>query len=300
MSVVGQPANHPGSLVRLLLIAITGATPVPARAQADCSALAASFSTALQHAELHAIASAAMRVADSGCPAAMRADIGRRAAIEHLREAKKLAGLATQGPDKLKLLEAGASFGQPWQLMATIADLRAELNDLAGSSRAYQGSLADIEGLVDKPPAAVVQRLTRLARQARALSPTFVRGEILMRAIAVEAVPVPVQFVYKQDEMTPLGRQYADEMFALLSAQGRPRILLTGHTDPIGSDAYNLELSMSRAQAVKRYLVERGYDDGAIGVEGRGFREPLPVENESQYALPEIHQLQRRVEVKAR
>ncbi len=40
-------------------------------------------------------------------------------------------------------------------------------------------------------------------------------------------------------------------------------VTVEGHTDAVGSDAYNLELSRSRARAVRDYLVQRHGIDGA-------------------------------------
>jgi outer membrane protein OmpA-like peptidoglycan-associated protein len=51
---------------------------------------------------------------------------------------------------------------------------------------------------------------------------------------------------------------------------------LTGHTDSVGADDYNLALSQRRAEAVKRWLIEREKLDGAR-LEPRGMGETKPV-----------------------
>jgi outer membrane protein OmpA-like peptidoglycan-associated protein len=48
-----------------------------------------------------------------------------------------------------------------------------------------------------------------------------------------------------------------------------------GHTDGVGSAAYNLELSTKRAAAVFNYLVQRGVDKSKLNFEGKGFSELL-------------------------
>ncbi len=53
------------------------------------------------------------------------------------------------------------------------------------------------------------------------------------------------------------------------------RIRLVGHTDNVGSAKYNNKLSLQRAKAVKRYLVNKGLNPQIITVEGKGFSEPL-------------------------
>ncbi|MGI9527725.1 MAG: OmpA family protein [Weeksellaceae bacterium] len=53
------------------------------------------------------------------------------------------------------------------------------------------------------------------------------------------------------------------------------KIQLTGHTDSNASEAYNLILSVNRAQAVQDYLLKKGINDNRIAVEGKGESEPL-------------------------
>lgn len=55
------------------------------------------------------------------------------------------------------------------------------------------------------------------------------------------------------------------------------RLHIEGHTDATGPAEYNRRLSMRRAEAVARYLVERhGIDPARLSVSGRGPDEPLP------------------------
>jgi outer membrane protein OmpA-like peptidoglycan-associated protein len=53
-------------------------------------------------------------------------------------------------------------------------------------------------------------------------------------------------------------------------------LLIEGHTDALGSDRYNLELSERRAIAVARYLVvHHGIAPERLQVAGKGKSEPL-------------------------
>lgn len=52
-------------------------------------------------------------------------------------------------------------------------------------------------------------------------------------------------------------------------------ILVTGHTDRIGSDSYNQSLSERRANAVKDYLVSQGVEAGRIQTAAKGESEPV-------------------------
>ena len=68
---------------------------------------------------------------------------------------------------------------------------------------------------------------------------------------------------------------------------------ILGHTDNVGTDAYNQKLSEKRAQAVVDYLVEKGIDLNRIPA--KGFGESHPVTGND---TPEGRQLNRRVEIK--
>lgn len=53
------------------------------------------------------------------------------------------------------------------------------------------------------------------------------------------------------------------------------RIKIDGYTDFIGSEGYNLELSVKRAKAIKNYLVDRGVKSSNISIEGYGKQSPI-------------------------
>lgn len=77
-----------------------------------------------------------------------------------------------------------------------------------------------------------------------------------------------------------------------------PSILVTGHTDRIGSAEYNMRLSQQRAQAVADALVQGGVSPQHINYVGRGENEPLvSCQNISGAALKECLAPNRRVEI---
>ena len=51
-------------------------------------------------------------------------------------------------------------------------------------------------------------------------------------------------------------------------------MVVTGHTDSVGTDAYNQKLSISRADAVKNFLVGKGVEKNRIYTEGKGETSP--------------------------
>jgi OOP family OmpA-OmpF porin len=54
-------------------------------------------------------------------------------------------------------------------------------------------------------------------------------------------------------------------------------VIITGHTDRIGSDKYNKKLSERRALVAKDYIVGKGIDQKLIFWEGKGKAQPIPV-----------------------
>lgn len=66
-----------------------------------------------------------------------------------------------------------------------------------------------------------------------------------------------------------------DEIIAILNEAPDSPLLVIGHTDSIGSEAYNQGLSERRAEAVATYLRENGLDSSHLGVEGKGETQPI-------------------------
>ena len=105
------------------------------------------------------------------------------------------------------------------------------------------------------------------------------------------------------DGMLAQGRSKLDELAARLGQvyANVERIRLVGHTDRLGSDAYNQKLSEQRAWTVKQYLQQQGINT-AIQAEGKGESEPTGRTTECRgeratHALPQCLQPDRRVSV---
>ena len=53
------------------------------------------------------------------------------------------------------------------------------------------------------------------------------------------------------------------------------KLMIEGHTDSVGSEQSNLQLSQSRAQAVFSYLINRGISANRLGMQGLGETSPV-------------------------
>ena len=71
------------------------------------------------------------------------------------------------------------------------------------------------------------------------------------------------------------GRAMLDELTRLLQGANYEVILAIGHTDRIGTAAYNQKLSVRRAGAVKKYLTEKGIPPNRVYADGKGKTQPL-------------------------
>jgi Outer membrane protein and related peptidoglycan-associated (lipo)proteins len=83
-----------------------------------------------------------------------------------------------------------------------------------------------------------------------------------------------------------------DEVVAVLKSNTDYRLRISGHTDDVGSEQYNLRLSRMRAKTVEQYLIQSGIPAERIQSEGFGKSMPL-IEGETEA----IRRINRRVEL---
>lgn len=84
-----------------------------------------------------------------------------------------------------------------------------------------------------------------------------------------------LEFEFDKDVITPAGRRVLDGVARQLAQCPDVRLVVEGHTDSRGSDAYNQNLSERRAASVRRYLVERRIAPDRL--QARGYGESRPV-----------------------
>ncbi len=101
-----------------------------------------------------------------------------------------------------------------------------------------------------------------------------------------------VSFDFNSARLKPAFLTTLDKVADILQRYSRTTIQITGHTDSIGSEAYNQKLSEKRARAVKRYLMDQGVEASRIRVRGMGESQPR-ASNETEAG----RQLNRRVEM---
>ena len=82
-------------------------------------------------------------------------------------------------------------------------------------------------------------------------------------------------FDFDRAVLRPAGMERLNQLASQARALNLEVILAVGHTDRIGTDAYNQALSERRAEAVKAYLVSRGIEANRIYTEGKGKTQPV-------------------------
>ena len=82
-------------------------------------------------------------------------------------------------------------------------------------------------------------------------------------------------FDFDKAVLKPEGKAKLDDLVGKIQGINLEVIIAVGHTDSVGTDAYNQKLSVRRAEAVKAYLVSKGIDKSRVYTEGKGEKQPV-------------------------
>ncbi len=102
-----------------------------------------------------------------------------------------------------------------------------------------------------------------------------------------------VLFDFDKSNVKPEAAAILDRLVAFMKENAEKKANLSGHTDNVGSDAYNQALSERRTASVKDYVVGKGVDGGRVS--GQGFGESKPIADNK---TAEGRAKNRRVEIK--
>ncbi len=149
---------------------------------------------------------------------------------------------------------------------------------------------------------------------------TLVNGKCVAPApVVVEAAPAPAPapapvvapvvtsekvsysadafFDFDKAVLKPAGKASLDDLTNKLQGMNLEVIIAVGHTDSIGTDAYNQKLSIRRAESVKAYLQSKGVEANRIYTEGKGEKQPVAPNTINGKDNPAGRAKNRRVEI---
>lgn len=222
------------------------------------------------------------------------------------------AAVQSSGQEQKSLLIEAAKFGKDWRIFAALGELQLRDGERDAAAQNLQWAILALRNSppAQSPPAQSVRKLITMANNARAVADTYVRvlrnrsdqpdgvAANDVSGVVIEAVPFPIEFVFGESTLTEAGIIGAEDLADILAAEETATITLAGHTDPTGSDSYNHDLSLRRAEAVRDFLVEAGIGKQmTIEVIACGESYPAAIESPEFYSEDEIHQIMRRVEL---
>ena len=82
-------------------------------------------------------------------------------------------------------------------------------------------------------------------------------------------------FDFDRYVVKPEGQAALDRLITRLQTATVEVVIVVGHTDSVGSDKYNLDLGMRRADAVRNYLVKKGLEPARVYVDSKGENQPV-------------------------
>jgi OmpA-OmpF porin, OOP family len=166
---------------------------------------------------------------------------------------------------------------------------------LADDGEAVLDPLADPS---EAPPTSdeIASRIERVEPRVERLEipePRSLREEVEEDERTTVALSTDVLFAFDSAELGERARATLADLASALADVDGP-IEVVGHTDSVGSDDYNRDLSERRAEAVAEVLRDELGADADLRVEGRGSSDPVATESDDD---PEAAARNRRVEI---
>nr|WP_180203146.1 OmpA family protein [Pseudomonas sp. SbOxS1]NYU02776.1 OmpA family protein [Pseudomonas sp. SbOxS1] len=111
--------------------------------------------------------------------------------------------------------------------------------------------------------------------------PDSVKAEPVQAEVITLSDADDVLFAFNSADLTPSMQSKLDSVMGKLQDPSVASIKVVGHTDSVGSDEYNQELSQRRASSVADYLLSQHVAPDKVTSEGKGESEPV-ADNETE------------------
>jgi outer membrane protein OmpA-like peptidoglycan-associated protein len=244
-----------------------------------------------QKAEDEAQAAAAAREAkaraDADAEAKRRADAEvARAQAEQARAEAEQAKAEAECMKQEALAAAQEAARQKDEAEKAKAEAVAQQQVLAAETDKARAAAAQSENLRQQAEKEKQELRARLLQQLNSILATRDSARGLIANMS------DVLFRSGSFELLPGARERLAKVSGIVLAYPSLHVAVEGHTDSVGSDEYNQELSEHRAQSVRDYFVQQGIPAGTIEARGFGKSEPIATNDTS-----EGRQQNRRVEL---
>jgi len=130
----------------------------------------------------------------------------------------------------------------------------------------------DCDGAIVKAAPAVVPPAPPVAAPAPKPQPAPVPVAPVSQKVTYEATAL---FAFDKSTLKNEAKAKLDDLVSKSKDAAIEVVIAVGHADSVGSDAYNQKLSLRRADAVKAYLIEKGFDKARVYTEGKGEKQPV-------------------------
>lgn len=130
---------------------------------------------------------------------------------------------------------------------------------------------ADCDGAIKAQP-----RVQATVPAAPVVTPPVVRAEQPKQPVIVkQTFQAETLFDFDKSMIKPEGRKVLDGVVDRLRNITLEVVIAVGHTDAIGTDAYNQKLGLRRAEAVKAYLISKGIEKNRVYTDSKGEKQPI-------------------------
>ncbi|MEY4295161.1 MAG: Outer rane porin precursor [Pseudomonadota bacterium] len=153
----------------------------------------------------------------------------------------------------------------------------------ATAAKGCDGAIAPAPAMAPKAAMAPAPAAAAPMAPKAAAAPAPAASAAAPRPAAPPAPPAAVKVTYAADAFFDTGKSVVkadgkaklDDLATKVKGINLEVIIAVGHTDSVGADALNQKLSVSRAEAVKAYLVSKGIEKNRVYTEGKGSKQPV-------------------------
>ncbi|HEX4998291.1 MAG TPA: OmpA family protein [Terriglobia bacterium] len=220
--------------------------------------------------------------AESRCSEGCAADadaLARQAA--QFAEDARLMSMVTLG--KARLASLMATTAEVTVDTAEIDRLKAELAEKERMEAELRAALANQPGIIKIETGEIdIDLLKAMADKDKTLADLRKRlGELMTLRETTRGLigDLDVRFAFDSSALTESDREKLEKVATILGAMPEVTLKVEGHTDSVGTEAYNQKLSERRADSVRTYLVDHGVSSSRITAMGFGESQPVAPNN---------------------